>query len=227
MAEVPQAVPVPQSSPQSSPMSSSPSADMPAPGAPEGGVAAMLTQMQRALAAPQATERVTLRHLAAAMPRETFPVLILLFALLLVSPLSAIPGATTLFGLSIATILAQQLLGRAQVWLPGFVLDRPLPALRTRAALDWLRAPVDWLDRRLRPRQAWVFAAPVAPAPPALVLAAALCAPVMEVIPGSGTSVGAAITVFSAGLLARDGLLVLAGAILAAVLPLALLLLLT
>jgi hypothetical protein len=41
----------------------------------------------------------------------------------------------------------------------------------------------------------------------------------MEVIPGSGTSVGAAIALFSAGLLARDGLFVLTGACLAATLP--------
>ena len=60
-----------------------------------------------------------------------------------------------------------------------------------------------------------------------LVLLAALCAPMMAVIPGSGTSVGAAIVLFSAGLLARDGLFVLADAILAAILAITLWLLLS
>ena len=71
------------------------------------------------------------------------------------------------------------------------------------------------MERRLRQRQRRVFAAPVAQGPMMLVLLAALCAPMMAVIPGSGTSVGAAIVLFSAGLLARDRLFVLAGAILA------------
>jgi hypothetical protein len=53
----------------------------------------------------------------------------------------------------------------------------------------------------------------------ALVCTAALCAPMLELIPGSGTSVGMAITLFGAGLLARDGVFVLVGASLAAILP--------
>lgn len=191
------------------------------------GVASMLANMRAALAQRREADAVALRDLVAAMEGDTFAVLVLLFALLLVSPLSAIPGATTLFGLTIAAILAQQLLGRDRVWLPGVVLDRRLPAGRTEAALHRLHAPVGWVDRRLRHRQRWVFAAPFAQAPMALVLMAALCAPLMEVIPGSGTSVGAAIALFSAGLLARDGVFVLAGASLAAVLPVSLWLILT
>jgi hypothetical protein len=63
--------------------------------------------------------------------------------------------------------------------------------------------------------------------PPVLDPLPGLCAPLMEVIPASGTSVGAAISAYSAGLLARDGLFVLAGAGLAAILPVSLWLLVT
>ena len=191
------------------------------------GAGAMLTDLQRVLSGRPAAEAVPLREVVATMEGDSFPVLVLLFALLLVSPLSAVPGATTLFGLSIAAILAQWLVGRDRVWLPGVLLDRRLPAGRTVAALHRLRGPVNRVERRLRQRQRWVFAAPFAQAPMTLVLAAALCAPLMEVIPASGTSVGAAIALFAAGLLARDGLVVLAGASLAAILPVSLWLVLT
>lgn len=191
------------------------------------GVSAMLGDVQRALSERPGAEAVALRDLVRAMEGDVFPLLVLLFALLLVSPLSAVPGATTLFGLSIAAILAQWLIGRDRVWLPAALLDRRLPADRTDAALRRLHRPVGWVERRLRQRQRWVFAAPFAHAPVTLVLMAALCAPLMEVIPGSGTSVGAAIALFSAGLLARDGLFVLTGAGLAAILPVSLWLVLT
>jgi len=191
------------------------------------GAGAMLADLQRVLSGRPAAEAVALREVVATMEGDSFPVLVLLFALLLVSPLSAVPGATTLFGLSIAAILAQWLAGRNRVWLPGVLLDRRLPAGRTVAALRRLQGPVNRVERRLRQRQRWVFVAPFAPAPTAIVVMAALCAPLMEVIPASGTSVGAAIALFAAGLLARDGLFVLAGAGLAAILPVSLWLVLT
>lgn len=172
-------------------------------------------------------DRVTLRELFAALDRATYPALVLVFALLLVSPLSAVPGATTAFGLSIAAILVQQLAGRRRVWLPALLLDRSLPVGRVRTALDWLQRPVGWLERRLRRRLRWLLAPPIATVPVLVVLAAALCLPLMELIPGSGTSVGAAISVYAAGLLARDGLFVATGATLAGFLPFGLWLLLT
>jgi hypothetical protein len=182
----------------------------------------VLAHLQDAVLAQPQADTIALRDLLAVLEKNSFAVLLLVFALLLVSPLSAIPGATTLFGLTIATILAQLIMGRRVVWLPGFLLNRPLPKARTLKALHWLEKPARWLERFLRARLSWVVEWPVVLSLKALVFTAALCAPLMEVIPASGTSVGAAITIFSAGLLARDGVFVLMGAGLAAILPVAL-----
>jgi hypothetical protein len=187
----------------------------------------VLTELETAIATRPESEPLVLRDLLVVAKRQSYPILVLVFSLLLVSPLSAIPFATTILGLSIATIVAQQLLGRERVWLPAVLLDRTLPRQRTLQALSWLQRPVGWLEGHLRMRFGWAFVMPLCRIPLALVLAASLCAPLMEVIPGSGTSVGAAISVFSAGLLARDGLFVVAGASLAALLPLGLWLLIT
>lgn len=192
----------------------------------QGAVGALLDRLDGVLAPRPASEHVALRELVAAIEGETFAVMSLLFALLMVSPLSAIPTATTIFGLSIAIILMQWLAGRRSVWLPGLLLDRRLPVGRLRAALAWLAGPVARVERYLRPRQHWALAASMTPLPTVVVLAAALCAPLLELIPMSGTSVGAAIALFSAGRLVGDGIAMLVGATLAAVLPVGLWLLL-
>ena len=200
--------------------------DAATPGAGDGqrddSLGGTLRHLQAVLADAAGAERIPLELLVGAMEKRSFPVLLLLPALLLVSPLSAIPGATTLFGLTIAVLLAQFALGRRRIWLPAFVLRKSFDAGRLHRAVDWLHHPVARLERLLRPRQGWVLRQPFARLPVGLVLCAALCAPLMEVIPASGTSVGAAICLFCAGLLARDGVFVLVGACLAAVLPLGL-----
>lgn len=197
------------------------------PDAESRSITGVLANLKRAVNARAGEDHITMRNLLVTMDRNSFPVLLLVFSLLLVSPISAIPGATTVFGLTIASILAQFVLGLQHAWLPRALLDRPLPVARTLSALTWLEKPVGWLGYCLRTRLSWVTETPLILAPNLLALLAALCAPLMEVIPMSGTSVGAAITLFSASLLARDGLFVIVGACLAAAMPLILWLLLT
>jgi hypothetical protein len=182
-------------------------------------LATILLHLKDVLRARTDEDRVSVKTLVETMEKGSFPVLLLLPALLLVSPLSAIPGATSLFGLFIATLLLQYIVGRKQIWLPQFLLAKTFSIPPLLKSLNWLDRPVSKLERLLKPRFRWLFLSPFAQIPVALVLLAALCAPLMEVIPGSGTSVGAAICVFCAGLLARDGVFVVLGASLAAFLP--------
>lgn len=179
----------------------------------------VLARLQMAAMARPETGTIVLRDLLLVLEKNSFPVLVLVFSLLLVSPLSAVPGATTVLGLTIAAVLAQLLLGRRHVWLPGFLLDRQIPVAQARKALQWMEKPAGWLERCLRPRWSMLAKPPVVTALTMVVFTAVVCAPLMEVIPGSGTSVGAAITLFSAGMLARDGLFVLIGGCLAAIIP--------
>lgn len=201
---------------------------------PEAGTApklqtlgVVLADLKDALPAEGGAKTVAVRDLVEVMEENSFAMLLTLFSLLLVSPLSAIPGATTVVGLTVAGVLAQWLLGKKQVWLPGFLLNRSMPVHKLRQALVWMERPVAWLERHLKPRLHWVVRKPLSVFPMLLVFCAALCAPLMEVIPASGSTVGAAISLFGAGQLARDGLFVLVGSCLAAIAPILLWLLLT
>lgn len=175
----------------------------------------------------QSDARLTLARIIDGLGKRSVPLLILVPSLLLVSPLSAIPGMTTTLGLIVALLLAQRLAGRRTIWLPRALGRITVPAGRLDRALRWLRRPAARIDRLLQPRFEFLAAGPVSRLPMAVVALAACCAPLMEVIPMSGTTVGAAITLFAAGLLGRDGVFVIIGATFAALLPLGLWLILT
>lgn len=173
-------------------------------------------------------ERVPLADLLDGLGRQSFPLLVLAPSLLLVSPLSAIPGMTGSLGLIIALLLAQRLAGRSALWLPRRALQRiTIPVDRLERALHWLRRPAARLDRLLHPRLEGIASGRLSLLPMAVIAIAACFLPLMEFVPMSGTTVGASITLFAAGMLARDGVFVIVGASLAALLPLCLWLLLT
>jgi len=188
---------------------------------------ALLQELQALLESHAGIDRIRLRVIVVSLQRQSFTLFLLLVSLLMVSPLSAIPGATTVMGLTVAGILVQQVLARERVWLPPMLLDRSLPVERVLKSVIWLQRPVGWLETHLRQRLQWVFLRPLSSVAPCIAFCAALCSPLMEVIPGSATSVGAAMTLYAIGTIARDGLFVLVGASLAAILPVTLWMILT
>ena len=80
--------------------------------------------------------------------------------LILVSPLSGIPGLSSLGGLTIALVAGQILLGRPAIWLPGFLLRRQLPTARLIWALSKLERAAAFIDRKTSTRAEWVFGFP-------------------------------------------------------------------
>jgi hypothetical protein len=153
---------------------------------------------------------------------RSFPTMILIPALVLVSPLSAIPGMTGTLGLTIALLLGQRLLGRRALWLPSRLRRLRIPSKRLEAGVMRLRRPAAVMDRMLTPRLTTFADGALRRLPMAVVTFSACCLPVLEFLPMSGTTMGAAITLYASGLLARDGRFVLLGASLVALLPLSL-----
>ncbi len=190
-----------------------------------------LTRLLRRLSSlarqPRAAESVTLAEIFADLGDRSFPTMILIPALVLVSPLSAIPGMTGTLGLTIALLLSQRLFGRRALWLPKRLGRVAIPSAKLEKGVQWLRKPAAWLDRRLAPRLTTFADGTLKRLPMAVVTLSACCLPLLEFLPMSGTTMGAAITLYAAGLLARDGRFVLLGASLVALLPLTLWFLLT
>ena len=151
--------------------------------------------------AARGADRVRLGDLVDAMGRSSMAAVLLVPALLLVSPLSGIPGASIMGGIIIALISAQMVLRRPKIWLPDFVRRRTLPGRKLSRALVWLRRPARRFDG-------------LAPAKPGgggdmwwkrilalLCLCLGLGMPMLELIPFSSTIVASLVAALAAAML--------------------------
>lgn len=142
---------------------------------------------------------------------RSFAPMVLVVSVLLVSPLSAIPGAPTTGGILITLIASQWLAGRRYLWLPGVILRRAVPARRLARAIGWLRPGAAWFDRNSKGRLKVLTLPPLPLLAKLLILAIALTWPLLEILP-MVTSVGAlAVSLLALGLMVRDGLWLAAG----------------
>lgn len=171
------------------------------------------------IAASAQDDSVTVEDLVGALGQHSFAALILIFTLISTSPASAIPGLTATVGLIVVILVSQMLLGRDCVWLPGYIRRRKLPSEKLAGGIDWMRKPVGFVEQFLKPRLGAVLHRPFSYVPMILVLALALFMPVMEIVPTSGSIASAVIALFAAGLLTRDGVLVLISMLLLLTVP--------
>jgi hypothetical protein len=142
--------------------------------------------------------------------RSTMPI-VLVVALVLVSPLSGIPGLPTLSSIVITLALSQTLVGHENLWLPRFLRIRTVQAHRLKSAVEWLRRPTGWIDRHSHPRMRALASGPLRPVTLIVALLTAIVWPFLELLPFV-TSIGAsAVALMSFGMLTRDGLYVLLG----------------
>lgn len=143
----------------------------------------------------------------------------LAFSLVSTSPASAIPGITAVVAALVFILVAQMMVGRTSAWLPGFVTRQRLSTEKLCTGLRWLRRPVRFVERFLKPRLTWLFHRPWMWLPLTLVMALTVFMPFMEIVPTSGSIASAVIALFAASLLTRDGVLALVSLGLLAIVP--------
>jgi len=154
---------------------------------------------------------VTVGEIVRAMDPSIQPVLLLLPALILVTPLSGIPGLSSLGGLTIALVAAQILLVRSDIWLPDFVVRSHLPAARLAWSLERLDRFAAFIDERSIARAEWLLGIPGRQLALTTCLLCGVAMPFLELVPFSATTLAAVVSILAAGLLARDGVLVAFG----------------
>lgn len=140
---------------------------------------------------------------------KSFASLMLVFSLISTSPASAIPGITAIVAAIVFILLAQMILGRTSVWLPDFITRRRMSTAKICKGISWLRKPVHFVERYLKPRLTFLFHRPWRWVPLLLLMGLTLFMPFMELVPTSGSIASAVIALFAAGYLTRDGGLVL------------------
>jgi hypothetical protein len=167
-----------------------------------------LSQILSGIAADPARERVSVGDLLAAMGDRAFGALMLIFALpnLLPTP----PGTSGILGLPLVFLAAQLMLGQ-RPWLPKAIANRSMPRADFSAVLDRAGPWLARVEKLLRPRLG-VLVHP--PAEYAIGVACLLLAVILILpIPLGNILPALAICMFSFGLLEKDGLWAIVGAI--------------
>jgi len=156
-------------------------------------------------------EELSVQDMLAEIGERSFATALLVPALILVSPVSGIPGTPTLGAVIVILIVAQWIAGRDHLWLPDFVMRRRLSSDRLRRALAWFDRPAAFLDRRTAPRFTVLTTGPLALLPLFTVLCIAATWPLLELLPFVTTIGAFAVSLFAFGLMTRDGAYVILG----------------
>lgn len=168
-----------------------------------------IREMLAELLARHPEDEIVLADILAFLGERAFGVLLLVLALPMATPLSAIPGVSSVFGLPMVAICVQLMLGRTRPALPAALARRTV----RREALARAVAQADpWLvriERAVHPRR------PALTGPPAERAIGAACT-LMAVllalpIPGANQPPAVAVTLFAVALLERDGLFAIFG----------------
>lgn len=147
---------------------------------------------------------------------RSFGPALLVPALIVVSPLSGVVGLPSLMALIIALVAGQLVLGRKQIWLPRFLLNRSVSQKRLDKVTDFLMPAARVVDRIVTARLTVMADPPADRLLAAVVIVLCLMVPPLEMIPFINSVTNAAIAVFGLAIVARDGLLAIVALLLTA-----------
>jgi len=167
--------------------------------------------LQRIAQVAAERDRVYFSTIMEALGTRAFGPVVLLIGVILVSPLSGIPGLPTTMALGLLLVSLQLVVGRDSFWLPRWLMNRYVPAAKLQKALRWLERPARFVDWWLRPRFCILASDGGAVGIAAVCILLALVMPVLELVPFSTTAVGVAVAAFGLALVALDGLFVVIG----------------
>jgi len=146
-----------------------------------------------------------------AIGRRAYGPLLLLLGLIAISPLTVVPGATWAFA-GLTLIMALQLtLGAQTPWVPAALSNIEVSSSGLIQAVDALRPWARRIDWYLKPRLTFLATMPFVILVGLFIMAAAAITFPLGIIPFGPVLPGLAIVLFGLGLVARDGLMLIAG----------------
>lgn len=154
---------------------------------------------------------MTIREMLDRVGPRSFGAVLLVPALILVSPLSIIPLMPTIGGLVILTISIQAFFGRRHLWLPRFLADRTLSKSQLVRAVAFLRKPAGWLDRHSRRRLHLLTGTPLDRVALLSVGMVAATWPFLELVPMFTSISAAGVALVAFALMVRDGFVLIGG----------------
>lgn len=160
---------------------------------------------------PLEGERITLRMILNAVHERGFGFILFVIALPMALPLPVPPGVNTLLAAPLLILTAQQAIGRRTIWLPQKMLDKSISREKFQGML---RGSLPWLKRLeffIRPRLGFIthgiFSNLIG------VFGFIMACSVLVPLPLTNTAPSLGIALMALGVIMRDGLAVIAGAL--------------
>lgn len=171
----------------------------------------LLQQLEQA---SEDRDRVSVADIRNHLGSHAFGPALLTLGIIALSPIGDIPGVPTVMSAFIVLIAGQLALGRANFWLPQFLLRRSVKAGSLRKAVRLVRPVGRLLGSVIWARFSFLTRGVFARAIGAACAMLALMLPPLEFVPFGATVPSSAITAFGLALVARDGLLASLGLLL-------------
>lgn len=96
------------------------------------------------------SERITIGEIINALDARAFGLATLLFAIPSILPMP--PGVPTVVGFVLLIISAQMVVGRQELWLPGFISKRSFPRVALVSAMEKVAPRLEVIEKLARPR---------------------------------------------------------------------------
>lgn len=165
----------------------------------------------------KSSDHVPFNQLLSIVGDRAYAAMLVLPALLAASPLTAIPGISFFLALLIIFVSSQMLFRRKTMWLPHRLHNMQFKKHKTLRAMSYMEKPARILDKIMRPRLLFLTGSIGESIVVFLSFLLAIISIPAMVIPLANLVLCAAILFFAMGLLAKDGVVILIGAIIAAV----------
>jgi hypothetical protein len=178
------------------------------------GLSPLLSEIERG---GEKNDGLSMCDLLHTLGQSSFGPLMLIPALFIISPFSAIVGFDSIMGILIGLIAAQMLFGRKHIWLPKKILGLKIGKDKLAKILGFLKPVARWTDKFIYPRLEWLAKAPFSRIVAALCIVIGATMPPLEAIPFSNTAGAAVVGFLSLGLTVRDGALIAIALVLLAV----------
>lgn len=140
---------------------------------------------------------------------RSFAPIMLVFALVELTPIGGIPGVPTFLAFCISLVAIQLLIARDHIWVPKFIEERSVPATKLTKARDKLTGIAQTMDSVAKGRLEWLTHGPALQIAAALILVLCLTVPPLEFLPFASAAPMLAIAIIALALIARDGLAML------------------
>jgi hypothetical protein len=155
--------------------------------------------------ASQGQNLVSIEDVMNSVGRRSFGPVVIFAGLLLMTPLSGLPGMPTLMGLLVFLTLGQLIVGREHIWLPVWLVGRKVPRSKLVRGFELLRPAARTMDRLTRPRATILVKGHGLDVMAVTCVIIAIVMPATEVVPFSSSILGTALTLFGVAMMSKDG----------------------